>query len=114
MSTGSPTLTGRVALVVGGVGGIGAAIAAAFCDHGARVVIADRSGAAAKERAEAVGAAGGVQIDVTSPGSVETAVRRSCLPTVASMCWLTPLASSPKHPWWRCPWNSGGRPSTLT
>ena len=73
MSTGS-ALSGRVALVVGGAGGIGAAIAAAFCAEGATVLIADRGGAAARERAAAVGAAAGVELDVTSPASVGTAV----------------------------------------
>jgi 3-oxoacyl-[acyl-carrier protein] reductase len=70
----SPALADRVALVVGGAGGIGAAIAAAFCVEGATVVIADRSGPAAGKAAAAIGAAGVVELDVTSPASVEAAV----------------------------------------
>lgn len=67
-------LNGRVGLVVGGAGGIGAAIAEAFCAEGATVVIADRTLPAAQERAAAVGAAGAVEMDVTSPASVDAAV----------------------------------------
>jgi 3-oxoacyl-[acyl-carrier protein] reductase len=72
--SGGALLSGRVALVVGGAGGIGAAIAEAFCAEGATVVIADRSRQAAQERASAVGAAGAVEMDVTVPASVEDAV----------------------------------------
>jgi gluconate 5-dehydrogenase len=46
-------LTGRVALVAGGGGGIGGAIAQAFADFGARVVIADVDLRAAEEIANA-------------------------------------------------------------
>jgi 3-oxoacyl-[acyl-carrier protein] reductase len=74
MGNGNPLLTGRVALVVGGAGGIGAAIAEAFCAEGATVVVADRSRATAQERATAVGAAGAVEMDVTSAASVNAAV----------------------------------------
>ena len=73
MSSGA-LLSERVALVVGGAGGIGAAVAEAFCREGATVVIADRSRPAAQERAAAVGAAGAVEMDVTSAASVDAAV----------------------------------------
>jgi 3-oxoacyl-[acyl-carrier protein] reductase len=76
VSSGSPALADRVALVVGGAGGIGAAIAEAFCAEGATVVIADRSGPAGEKAAAAVGAAGAVELDVTSAASVDAAVRR--------------------------------------
>ena len=75
MSAVGPVLTGQVALVVGGAGGIGAAIAEAFCVEGATVVVADRSAAAAQEAAKAVGAAGSVALDVTAQASVDAAVQ---------------------------------------
>jgi len=68
-------LTGRVVLVVGGAGGIGTAIAQAFCVEGASVVLADRDGKAVQEKAETMGAAGSVSLDVTSPASVDAAVQ---------------------------------------
>jgi 3-oxoacyl-[acyl-carrier protein] reductase len=76
VSTKGPALSDRIALVVGGAGGIGAAIAEAFCAEGATVVIADRSGSAAQEQAATVGATGAVELDVTVQASVDAAVRR--------------------------------------
>ncbi|WP_028938125.1 SDR family oxidoreductase [Pseudonocardia spinosispora] len=55
------TLRGRTALVVGGAGGIGQAIARAFEAEGASVVIADRK-------------SGGITIDVSREDSVASAV----------------------------------------
>jgi len=75
MSAVGPVLVNRVALVVGGAGGIGAAIAEAFCVEGATVVVADRSAKAAQEAAQAVGAAGSVALDVTAQASVDAAVQ---------------------------------------
>jgi len=63
-----PRLSGRVALGVGGNGGIGAAIAEAFGTEGATVVVADRAGGSEG------GAAGFVPVDVTVQESVEAAV----------------------------------------
>ncbi len=67
-----PVISGRVALVVGGAGGIGAAIARAFSAEGALVVVGDREQAAASV-AEAAGHAA-VSLDVTDQASVEAAV----------------------------------------
>ena len=75
MSAVGPVLTDRVALVVGGAGGIGAAIAEAFCIEGATVVVADRRAKAAQETAQAIGAAGSVAMDVTAQASVDAAAQ---------------------------------------
>ena len=74
MSGTGPLLADRVALVIGGAGGIGAAIGAAFCAEGATVVLADRDGEAARRTAQDIGAAGGVALEVTQQASVEAAV----------------------------------------
>lgn len=71
-----PKLTSQVALVVGGAGGIGAAIARAFSDEGARVVVADRSEQQATALARVEGYALGVGMDVRRLASVESAVAR--------------------------------------
>ncbi|MEX2386884.1 MAG: SDR family NAD(P)-dependent oxidoreductase, partial [Phycisphaeraceae bacterium] len=80
-------LTGKVAIVTGGTSGIGKAIAAAFVQHGANVLVGSRSqekvDAAAKELdgiADVSGedpVAAGVCIDVTNTGSVQRAVRKA-------------------------------------
>ncbi|MQA81705.1 MAG: SDR family oxidoreductase [Streptosporangiales bacterium] len=71
---GEPALNGRIALVVGGTGGIGAAIATAFVEARATVVVADRDDDAAASVMQAIGADGHVSVDVTDPSSVEQAV----------------------------------------
>lgn len=76
MSAGPP-LAGRVALVTGGAAGVGAAIARAIADAGARVWVADLNGDA-EQGTEAVGSAGGsitqLRCDVSRPGDVRAAV----------------------------------------
>lgn len=67
----------RVALVTGGAGGIGSAIVKALAETGARVAVADLDPAACTRVAEGLGGATfamGVELDVTSPTSVATAV----------------------------------------
>jgi len=65
-------LEGRAAIVTGGAAGIGAAIARAFADEGARVLIADRDAATAAETARRIGdAAVAFEVDVTREADVQ-------------------------------------------
>jgi 3-oxoacyl-[acyl-carrier protein] reductase len=60
------SLEGKVALVTGSSHGIGAAIAAHFAQHGARVVVHGRDGAAVADVAARIGQAGGRAMQVTA------------------------------------------------
>jgi NAD(P)-dependent dehydrogenase (short-subunit alcohol dehydrogenase family) len=65
-------LDGRVAVVTGGAGGIGAALCRAFVAAGMKVVVSDVRADAVDEAAAALGGdALGVVTDVTDPASVE-------------------------------------------
>ena len=67
-------LDGRVALVTGGVSGIGSAIAGAFAQAGARVVVVDLDAEAAGRRAaELGGGAFGLGCDVSDADSAQAA-----------------------------------------
>src|SRR5256885_1477307 len=69
---------GKVVLVTGGAGGIGAAAAARFAARGARVVVADRDVEGAAATVATIGAAGGVAVehavDVSDADSVDALV----------------------------------------
>ena len=71
-------LTGKVAFVPGGYGGIGAAIALALAQHGAEVVVAGRDGRKAEGAAEQMRgqglAAAGIAMDAHSVPSIRAAV----------------------------------------
>jgi 2-hydroxycyclohexanecarboxyl-CoA dehydrogenase len=68
-------LDGKVAVVTGAAGGIGAAIAAALAEAGAAVGVWDLDGGRAKEVADGlVGRALGVEVDITSRPGVEAAL----------------------------------------
>jgi 3-oxoacyl-[acyl-carrier protein] reductase len=73
-------LDGRVALVTGAGGGIGAATALRLAQEGAVVAVLDRDAAGVEGTAESVRAAGGVPLslvgDVTDRASVEQVVRQ--------------------------------------
>lgn len=72
-------LEGRGAVVTGAAQGIGLEIARVFCANGARVVLGDRNGDAARAAAERLTAEGasatGVECDVTVPEQVDALVR---------------------------------------
>jgi len=69
------SLSGRVAVVTGGASGIGAAIAVAFAEKGARVAILDLLAEAAADGARALGPDHlGLACEVTDAASVEAAV----------------------------------------
>jgi NAD(P)-dependent dehydrogenase (short-subunit alcohol dehydrogenase family) len=71
--------TGKVALITGGGNGIGRAAAVAFAQHGAKVVVVDRDGAAAEATAGIVRQKGGdatsVTADVTKSEDVKAYVK---------------------------------------
>ncbi len=74
-------LSGRVAVVTGGSGGLGRAAAAGLAAYGASVVVTARRVEALEEAASAIGDAGGralpVGCDVTDAKSVEAMVKRT-------------------------------------
>ena len=73
-------LQDRIALVTGGAGGIGRATALAYAREGAKVAVADLNGAAARDVAAEITAAGGeaigIEVDVTKAAQVEAMVQK--------------------------------------
>jgi NAD(P)-dependent dehydrogenase (short-subunit alcohol dehydrogenase family) len=69
-------LQDRVAIVTGGVGGIGLATARRFADEGAKVVVVDLADQRGAEVADELGGTY-VNCDVTDPGQVEAMVART-------------------------------------
>lgn len=68
-------LEDRVAIITGAAGGIGGAIARAFIEEGARVIVADRDEAAARRAADLLGDdAAPFAVDVTREADVRTLV----------------------------------------
>lgn len=74
------SIDGQVALVTGATGGIGADLAAAFGDAGARVGVAGRRGDRMEAIVGAIRSAGGeaasIELDLTDRASIEAAVTR--------------------------------------
>jgi NAD(P)-dependent dehydrogenase (short-subunit alcohol dehydrogenase family) len=86
-------LTGRVALITGGGGEIGSAIALRLAREGARIMVGDIEDAKAETTADAIHAAGGeagsVHIDVRFEDSAKAAVEKS----IAAFGKLTTLVN---------------------
>ena len=72
-------LVGRTAIVTGGAGGIGAAVAAALVREGARVAVLDRDSPSLASMADDANGTFPVVMDVTDEASVADAVARSTL-----------------------------------
>lgn len=70
-------MRGRRAIVTGGAGGIGSAVAQELAARGASVVLLDRDARQAATRAAEVGAAGHVVADVREPSEVAAATARA-------------------------------------
>jgi NAD(P)-dependent dehydrogenase (short-subunit alcohol dehydrogenase family) len=91
-------LAGRVALVMGGAGGIGAAIALRFAQEGAKVIVADLELQQAESVALRIRDSGSdaiaVGADLTDPESVANAVTRS-VGTFARLTTLVNVAAAP-------------------
>ena len=83
-------LSGRSVVVTGGGGGIGSAIARAFADEGAGVVVAD-VGEGAGKVAEAVRGSGGRAVaahaDVTRTADMSALAALAMREFGASTCW---------------------------
>ena len=106
-------LDGRVAVVIGGAGGLGSAMARGLAEAGAAVAVADADGGQARRVAEAIGKAGGrarpAAVDVTDRGSVERMadeVERALGPVVvlvncAGVTHRSPAADFPEAEWHR-------------
>jgi gluconate 5-dehydrogenase len=106
-------LDGQVAVVVGGAGGLGAAIARGLVEAGAAVAVADANGGQAKTIADELTAAGrralAVTVDVSDADSVEAMAREvetrlgpvEILVNSAGITHRSPAVDFPEAQWHR-------------
>jgi meso-butanediol dehydrogenase/(S,S)-butanediol dehydrogenase/diacetyl reductase len=106
-------MAGRIALITGGAGGIGAAAGELFCTHGGKVLLADRDAAALAHMAQAIRErVPGAEIevcaaDVTRPEDAARAVRQAVasfgalnvLVNNAAVRYLSPIAEADTAKW---------------
>jgi len=88
------SLDGRVALIPGGSGGIGSALATAFAGAGARVAISGRTREACEATVAAVEAVGGEGLAVTGDATVEGDAERMVGETIARFGQLDILVNA--------------------
>ncbi|ARN19134.1 SDR family oxidoreductase [Piscinibacter gummiphilus] len=79
----SRKLEGKIALVTGGAGGIGRATALAYMREGAKVAVADLDGAAARDVADEIVAAGGEALGLAADVSLSEDVEAMVAQVVA-------------------------------
>lgn len=79
----SRKLEGKIALVTGGAGGIGRATALAYMREGAKVAVADLDGAAARDVADEINAAGGEALGLAADVSLNEDVEAMVAQVVA-------------------------------
>ncbi|GDY60544.1 hypothetical protein SVIO_111670 [Streptomyces violaceusniger] len=108
-------MSAPVAIVTGGAGALGVAIATTLLDDGFRVALFDRRGAAdAADRLARTGEAIGVEADVSDEESVRAAVERVDTTWGRWTRWSTTPASSRLIRWRAWSWAPGRRRSTST
>src|SRR5262245_11934696 len=91
--TQGDALADRVALITGGGGEIGGAIARRFAAAGAAVAVADVRREAADEVAQAIKVAGGRALAITADVSIASDAQQSVAQTVAAFSKLTTLVN---------------------
>ncbi|MSQ72074.1 MAG: SDR family oxidoreductase [Betaproteobacteria bacterium] len=106
-------MAGRIALITGGAGGIGASAGELFCAHGAKVLLVDRDADALARTAAAIrvkvpGASIEAHVaDVVDPGEAQAAVRQAVahfgalnvLVSNAAVRYLKPVIDSDPAEW---------------
>ncbi len=106
-------LTGKVAIITGGGGGLGRQMAGALAEMGANIVLCGRQAPRAEEAAATLSALGvralGLQCDVTRSDDVRALIDRTTaelgridiLVNNAGRAWVAPAATMPVEEWRR-------------